>query len=113
MDKICVIASDGCKVGSELCKLLLSDGHTVYFISSFKKAELKNLVNCFSNKNFLFLNHDITENFSTPDVPDWIFNLTDYGSESLDKMFNKGGNVKYLHSPPDHIAIGLRHRMVA
>ncbi len=61
-------------IGSNLCRQLLSDGHSVACLDDLSTGKFRNIDNLTTNKNFEFFNHDLTKPFF-PDKVDAIFNL--------------------------------------
>ena len=61
-------------IGSNLCRRLLSDGHSVACLDDLSTGKLRNIVDLESNERFEFFNHDLTKPFF-PEKIDAIFNL--------------------------------------
>lgn len=64
MKKILVTGGAGF-IGSNVCKVLLEKGYSVIAIDNFITSTNKNLKDLLANKNFSFIEHDITERFTT------------------------------------------------
>jgi len=61
-------------IGSHLCKKILNEGHKVICIDNLFTGSKYNIKNLLVNKNFKFINHDITNPFFEDNV-DEIYNL--------------------------------------
>ena len=61
-------------IGSHLCKKILNEGHKVICIDNLFTGSKYNIKNLLNNKNFKFINHDITNPFFEDNV-DEIYNL--------------------------------------
>ena len=61
-------------IGSHLCKKILNEGHKVICIDNLFTGSKYNIKNLLNNKNFKFINHDITIPFFEDNV-DEIYNL--------------------------------------
>ena len=61
-------------IGSHLCKKLLKDQNEVICLDNLFTGSRKNISKLFSNKNFKFINHDITEPLFLNEI-DEIYNL--------------------------------------
>ena len=61
-------------LGSNLCRNLLNEGHSVFCLDDLSTGNYENIVELESNPNFEFINHDLTKPFF-PDKIDAIFNL--------------------------------------
>src|SRR3989338_6289529 len=62
-------------IGSHLCKKLLYLEEKVLCIDNLSTGNIKNISNLFKNKNFQFLEHDITNPLYLPYKVDRIYNL--------------------------------------
>jgi len=60
-------------LGTNLCKKLLKQGHTVCALDNLYTGTMDNIKTLESYKNFSFINHDIT--FPIDIAVDWIFNF--------------------------------------
>ena len=61
-------------IGSHLCKILVELGHNVICLDNLLTGSLENIQNLKKNKNFEFVNHDITEPYFRDNI-DEIYNL--------------------------------------
>ena len=61
-------------IGSTLCRILLTNGHSVSCLDDLSTGKLRNIEELNENPNFEFLKHDLTKPFF-PDKIDGIFNL--------------------------------------
>jgi len=61
-------------LGSNLCKKLLEQGHSVICLDDLSTGKKSNVESFESNPNFEFLNHDLTKPYF-PEAIDYIFNL--------------------------------------
>lgn len=61
-------------IGSHLCKKLLKDKNEVICLDNLFTGSKKNISKLFSNKNFKFINHDVTEPLFLNEI-DEIYNL--------------------------------------
>jgi len=61
-------------IGSNLCRRLLSNGHSVACLDDLSTGKYRNIEELEKNNNFEFFNHDLTKPFF-PDKIDAIFNL--------------------------------------
>ncbi len=61
-------------IGSNLCRRLLKDGHSVACLDDLSTGRNRNISELLTNPNFEFVNHDLTKPFF-PDKIDAIFNL--------------------------------------
>jgi len=61
-------------IGSNLCRRLLGDGHSVVCLDDLSTGKLRNIIELQDNENFEFFNHDLTKSFF-PEKVDAIFNL--------------------------------------
>lgn len=61
-------------IGSNLCRRLLTEGHNVVCLDDLSTGKYSNIKELESNKEFSFLNHDLTKPFF-PEETDAIFNL--------------------------------------
>ena len=62
-------------IGSHLCKRLLNENHYVICLDNLFTGTLKNIEEFENNKNFEFVNHDITKPYFSDDNIDEIYNL--------------------------------------
>ena len=62
-------------IGSHLCKRLLNENHYVICLDNLFTGTLKNIEEFENNKNFEFVNHDITKPYFRDDNIDEIYNL--------------------------------------
>lgn len=62
-------------LGSNLCKRLLRDGHSVICLDNLYTGRKKNIEEFLSNENFSFIQHDIINPLPIDEKIDWIFNL--------------------------------------
>lgn len=62
-------------LGSNLCRRLLADDFKVVALDNYYTGSESNVKELFSDPNFLFINHDITEKFDPPFKVDEIYNL--------------------------------------
>ena len=62
-------------IGSHLCKRLLNENHYVICLDNLFTGTLKNIEKFKNNKNFEFVNHDITKPYFSDDNIDEIYNL--------------------------------------
>jgi UDP-glucuronate decarboxylase len=62
-------------IGSQLCKRLLNENHYVICLDNLFTGTLKNIEEFENNKNFEFVNHDITKPYFSDDNIDEIYNL--------------------------------------
>jgi len=60
-------------IGSHLTDRLLTDGHTVSVLDNLYSGRLENISHHVGNKNFKFIEHDVTKEFKVE--TDFIFNL--------------------------------------
>lgn len=77
MKKILVTGGAGF-LGSHLCERLLTAGNIVIALDNLSTGRLENIEHLLTNKNFTFINHDITEPLdlgNNIDTIDWIFNF--------------------------------------
>ncbi len=82
-------------IGSHLCGYLLDNGHEVICMDNLLTGSKDNISHLLSNKNFEFINHDVTE-FITIDGPlDYIFHLASPASP-----------VDYLELPIQTLKVG-------
>jgi len=61
-------------IGSNLCRRLLSDGHSVACLDDLSTGKYRNIKDLEENPHFEFFNHDLTKPFF-PETVDAIFNL--------------------------------------
>ena len=61
-------------IGSNLCRKLLSQGHSIVCLDDLSTGKLSNIKELLDDSKFEFLNHDLTKPFF-PDKIDAIFNL--------------------------------------
>ncbi len=61
-------------IGSHLCKALLLKGHNIICLDSLLTGSIKNISQLLNNKNFEFVNHDITKPYFRNNL-DEIYNL--------------------------------------
>ena len=61
-------------IGSNLCRRLLSDNHSVICLDDLSTGKKSNLDSLIDNSNFNFIKHDLTKPFF-PDKIDGIFNF--------------------------------------
>ena len=61
-------------IGSHLCDYLLNKGHKVICLDNLLTGSINNISKCLNNKNFEFVNHDITIPFFRKNI-DEIYNL--------------------------------------
>lgn len=62
-------------VGSHLCERLLEAGHRVICVDNLFTGSKDNIEHLLTNKNFVFINHDIIESFYIEEKIDQIYNL--------------------------------------
>ncbi len=62
-------------IGSQLCEKLLAEGYRVVGMDNFCTGSKKNIRQFFENKNFSFLEHDITEPLQAKEKISEIYNL--------------------------------------
>lgn len=74
MKKVLVTGAAGF-IGNHLTKKLLGQGYSVAAIDNFCTGNRKNIEGFFENKNYSFLEHDITEPLELKEKIDWVFNL--------------------------------------
>ena len=76
MKKKTILVSGGAGfIGSHLCKRLLNENHYVICLDNLFTGTLKNIEEFENNKNFEFVNHDITKPYFSDDNIDEIYNL--------------------------------------
>lgn len=56
-----IVAGGAGFIGSHLCRQLLEDGHKVFCIDNFATGNLQNIQDLQKNKNFEFIQHDVTK----------------------------------------------------
>ena len=61
-------------IGSHLCKKLINDNNTVVCVDNFSTGNISNIKELLENKNFIFIEHDVTIPFDIDEV-DQIYNL--------------------------------------
>ena len=62
-------------IGSHLCTALLEQGHTVICADNLVTGSKRNIKALQDNKNFSFIEHDVTEPLSLPGPVDRVYNL--------------------------------------
>jgi UDP-glucuronate decarboxylase len=62
-------------IGSHLCEALLAAGNRVVCVDNLFCGSKKNIAPCLKNKNFVFVQHDITVPFETKEKISEIYNL--------------------------------------
>ena len=70
----CLVTGGAGFLGSNLCRKLLVDGHTVACLDDLSTGSHSNIIELEKDPNFVFFNHDLTKPFF-PDRIDAIFNL--------------------------------------
>lgn len=74
MKKILISGGAGF-IGSHLSKKLLNDGNKVFCLDNLYTGNIDNLNQIFDNKDFKFINHDVTKEFKANFKIDEIYNL--------------------------------------
>ncbi|MFA6217339.1 MAG: UDP-glucuronic acid decarboxylase family protein [Candidatus Omnitrophota bacterium] len=74
-------------IGSHLCKRLLSLGHRVICVDNFITSSPENIAEIRRDKNFLFINHDITKPLKVSRSLDWVMHLASPASPKDYLMF--------------------------
>lgn len=82
-------------IGSHLCEKLLDDGHKVICLDNLCTSDKKNIVNLLNNKNFTYLQHDITEPLTLKENIDYLFHLASPASP-----------VDYQNMPIETLLVG-------
>lgn len=62
-------------LGSHLCEYLITQGHEVICIDNLITGDLENLGNIRNDANFRFVEHDISDSFSSREKIDYVFHL--------------------------------------
>lgn len=70
-------------IGSHLCERLLKDGYDVGCVDNFLTGSKLNLYNCFQNKKFTLIQHDVIKPLSRSIKCDAIFHLASPASPNL------------------------------
>ncbi len=86
-------------IGSHLCKRLLSEGHTVVCVDNLLTGSKKNIENLLSDKNFSFLNHDVTQPLPDSLQADAIFHMASPASP------NHHSNISYHALPMETMMV--------
>lgn len=82
-------------LGSHLCDHFINDGYKVYGMDNLITGRLKNIEHLFSNKNFTFYNHDITNFIHVPGKLDYILHFASPASP-----------IDYLKIPIQTLKVG-------
>lgn len=61
MKKRILITGGAGFIGSNLCKVLLNQGHVVFCLDNLQTSDYENVLKLEENKNFTFLQHDVIE----------------------------------------------------
>lgn len=80
-------------IGKHLCENLLKDGLRVICVDNFITGDKKNIENLLKNKNFVFIEQDITKPFEFEESTDYIFHLASPASP------NKNSPRSYINFP--------------
>ena len=62
-------------IGSHLCEFLLGKGFRVIAMDNFITGDLKNIVHLRGNKNFKFINHDVSEHIDINEKIDFVLHF--------------------------------------
>jgi len=82
-------------LGSHLCDLLLSKGHSVICLDNLITGNVANIEHLAGNENFKFIKHDITEYIYIPGRVDFIFHFASPASP-----------IDYLELPIQTLKVG-------
>ena len=82
-------------LGSHLCEYLIEKDHEVICVDNLITGKIENLKNILDNKNFKFINHDLTEQFTNGEEIDFIFHFASPASP-----------VDYLKYPIHTLKVG-------
>lgn len=88
-------------VGSNLCKRLLDEGHTVLCADNCITGSTRNIDALRTNPNFQFIQHDVTEPF-------------DYEADAIFHMASPASPIGYMEHPIETILVNTQgtHRML-
>jgi dTDP-glucose 4,6-dehydratase len=89
-------------LGSHICDYLLAEGHRVVCVDNLDTGSLQNIEHI-RDPNFVFVNHDLTENFSLEEPVDYVFHLASPASP-----------IDYLRLPLHTLKVGSygTHKML-
>ena len=62
-------------IGSHLCEFLLDKGYRVIAMDNLITGDLKNIEHLRSNKNFIFIHHDVSKHIFVDEALDFIFHF--------------------------------------
>jgi len=82
-------------LGSHLCDRFINEGHHVIAIDNLITGDIKNIEHHFSNKNFEFVEHDVTKHIEIPGKVDYILHFASPASP-----------IDYLKIPIQTLKVG-------
>jgi dTDP-glucose 4,6-dehydratase len=100
----CVVTGGAGFLGSHLCDYLLAEGHRVVCVDNLETSTLENLEHI-RGDDFLFMNHDVTEQIEIEGPVDFVFHLAALASP-IDYMRQPLHSLK-VGSHGTHHALGL------
>ena len=74
MKKVLVTGGAGF-IGSHLCEFLLNKGYRVIAMDNLVTGNLKNIESLSSNKNFAFINHDVSRHIVVNEKLDFVLHF--------------------------------------
>src|SRR6185436_16531089 len=82
-------------LGSHLCDRFINEGHHVIAMDNLITGDIKNIEHHFSNKDFVFIEHDVTKHIEIPDKIDYILHFASPASP-----------IDYLKIPRQTLKVG-------
>lgn len=101
-EKTIVVTGGSGFIGSHLCEFLLNKGNRVICIDNLLTGSKENVKHLISNKNFHFIEQDVTENVYISEKVDRIFHLAspaspvDYAEKPLETMMVNSAGTKEM-----------------